>query len=116
MAEDGGLVRQRSDPLEMPGALGPLFARNDPPTSRKAAEKMAPRLTDGQEIALDEIRDNPGSTVKELGVKAARYFSPPDAEYWRQRIGRRLNELEKAGLIRRDGERDGCAIWWPVTP
>jgi hypothetical protein len=34
-------------------------------------------------------------------------------EFWRQRIGRRLPELMRAGLIHREGERDGMSIWWP---
>jgi len=81
------------------------------------------RLTRDQGRALHAIRAHPGLTAKELGYAEAARLSfedksgtgmVADAEACRQRIGRRLNELEKAGLIRREGERDGCSVWWPV--
>lgn len=97
----------------MPGVLGPLFARHDPPTSEKAAERIEPRLGKAQEVALAWVRNHPGLTAVELGGLAALRYGV-DKESMRQRIGRRLNELETAGLIRREGERDGCACWYPV--
>jgi hypothetical protein len=105
------MSRETSDPNEVPGITGPLFARRDPPTSRHAAEQIAPHLGRHQEQVLDAVRFHPGSTAKELGYEMQNINE--DAEHARQRCGRRLNELEKAGLIRRDGVRDGCACWWP---
>jgi hypothetical protein len=116
--------RQRSDIYE--SGLGPLFAppvehlsgRTDPETSRKAAAAVLPRLGWHQRLALAIVGAHPGSTCKELAAAAmdsaaGQDFGPGDLEAVRQRIGRRLNELEKAGLIYRDGERDGCSLWWP---
>lgn len=105
----------------MPGVLGPLFARHDPSTSRKAAERISKSLGWHQRAALALVEGNPGRTCKELAERCLRTalatdfgpFSEGGLEGVRQRIGRRLNELEKALLIRREGERDGCSVWWP---
>lgn len=104
--------------------LGPLFAprvetlvgRTDPPTSHAAAAKMvnSNRLGIDQRYALDAVRRFPGRTCPEL-AEALNDPSDETGEEWlRQRIGRRLGELEKAGLIRRDGTRDGCSVWYPT--
>jgi hypothetical protein len=119
------MSRQRGDVHET--GLGPLFnppARHlvgsaDPATSFTAAARMAGSETIGahQRFALDLVRAHPGRTCPEL----AQLADLPQArarlgeEGVRQRIGRRLNELEKAGLIRREGVRDGCGLWWPVN-
>ena len=97
-------MSHKSDPLEVPGQLGPLFGNTDPQTSREAAERMGLYIGPAQARAYRLVQDRPGSTCPELAG---------GDEKERQRIGRRLNELEKAGLIRRDGVRDGCSIWFP---
>jgi len=125
-------VKQPSDPAEV-RSQGPLFdvpathlsGRTDPPTSRQAARRVVEHLlvTNGQHLALEMVRTHLGSTAKELGHVLALELAfedregcgmVADVESCRQRIGRRLNELEKAGLIKREGVRDGCSIWWPV--
>lgn len=114
-------MTQKSDPNEC--GLGPLFSppirelvgRTDPPTSREAARKMtnSGAIGKAQQVALAWVKNNPGHTAPELGKMAALRYGA-DKEDMRQRIGRRLNELEKAGLIRREGVRDGCSIWFPT--
>ena len=111
-------MSHRDDALEQHNAL-PLFApkvtqivgATDPHTSVKAAAKMISggRLGADQRWVLDLVRGRPGSTCPEL-AKAATYDAD---EAVRQRIGRRLPELLRAGLIHRWGERDGCACWFP---
>ena len=119
------MSRQKDDPLEAPPNAMPLFApplrhlsgSTDPQTSRDAAAQVkAGVLAASQRVALDMVTLCPGSTAKELGMyayenKAGFYAMGP--EMARQRIGRRLNELMKAELIHRKGERDGCSLWWP---
>jgi len=69
-----------------------------------------------QRLALELVRAHPGSTCPELAAHADLPLARVRIgdEGIRQRIGRRLNELLAAGLIRRDGKRDGCACWWPA--
>jgi hypothetical protein len=127
-------------------SCGPLFdppvehlvGRTDPQTSRAAAESVKDGIQEtDQYYTLCLIRLHPGKTAKELGEIAAAaddsladvaWASAPEGkgpEYWRQRIGRRLNELTnppdspghvpgKPHLIERRGTRDGCSLWWPV--
>ena len=118
------MSKKHGDPYERPVTSGlPLFetpekhlsGKTDPQTSRDAARrvKTSGSLSNGQRLALKMIRVYPGRTCPELAV--IRSTQTGEAEEWsRQAIGRRLNELEKAGLIRREGVRDGCACWWPV--
>jgi hypothetical protein len=106
--------------------LGPLFAPGarelahvtDPQTSIAAAAEMVASGALGahQRLALDLVRAHPGSTCPELAAHAdvPDYRERRGDEAVRQLVGRRLNELMNAGLIRRDGKRDGCAIWWPA--
>lgn len=100
----------------------------DPATSRQSASHMVAsgQIGTDQGMALALVRNVPGSTAKEMGVALASeagadHWDPrtrlncADAELCRQRIGRRLNELEHAKLIYRKGTRDGCARWWPTN-
>lgn len=116
------MSRQRPDPLEQASAL-PLFDRpltqlytaDDPGTSRAAAaESLASgAMTRARRLALAWVRRHPEKTARELGLHAYAFYGVADPETWRQRIGRRLNELLAAGLIHREGIRGGCACWWP---
>ena len=115
------MSRHREDPLEIRhDSAGPLFdapanhrvGRTDPPTSARAARSVD--LGKAQRLALAFVQRNPGATTKDLAASAMAAFGGQNGiEWWRQRIGRRLNELEKAGVAYRSGERDGCALWWP---
>lgn len=118
------MSRQRPDPAEVPLSLGPLFDRplsrlaapSDPETSRAAAVQSSASgaMSRARRLALAWVRRHPGNTTKALGLRAFVFYGIGDPETWRQRIGRRLNELLDAGLVRRDGvAADGCARWWP---
>lgn len=116
------MSRQRPDPLEQASAL-PLFDRpltqlytaDDPATSRAAAAEstVSGEITRARRLALAWVRRHPGMNARELGLRAYVFYGFKDPEWWRQRIGRRLNELLDVGLIHRQGTRDGCACWWP---
>ena len=119
------MSRQRPDPLETPADLGPLFAAPrlrelthvaDPHTSVAAAARASSggEISHARRLALAWVRRHAGKTAKELGLRAFAFYGTNDPEWWRQRIGRRLNEVLALGLVRRGGERDGCACWWPV--
>ena len=88
-----------------PVSARPLAGRTDPETSHIAAEKMGLYIGPAQARAYRLVCEHPGSTCPELAGGDERE---------RQRVGRRLSELQHAGLIRREGVRDGCAIWWMV--
>lgn len=90
-----------------------LSHRDDPDTSREAAQKKAESgtLESDRDMALSLVRHFPGHTVVELVWKIT--YNPPDYERERQRIGRRMSELAKAGLIHARGQRDRGRLWWP---
>jgi len=90
--------------------------RTDPAESHAAAARITgDGLTDARRMALNLIRLNPGLTCPELAHRALiDGFMTCDLEQARQRIGRRLSELNAAGLIERCAEvRRGCATWRP---
>lgn len=117
-------MRRRHDGVET-FAPAPLFdarpeamsGRTDPDTSRQAAARMVESGALGrhQQWALDLVRTFPGSTCPELANRAGDNIIDGDVERLRQQCGRRLNELEKAGLIYREGTREGCSLWWPTN-
>jgi hypothetical protein len=108
-------------------------------------------LSQDMRLLVSYVTRFPGCTLPELAWHAAREHEGDTAasarilkgpEWWRQKLGRRANEAEKAGLISRrfceecgtairdemgvahakeSGHitlavqtRDGCARWWPV--
>lgn len=88
-----------------------LARRNDPLTSKIAGHEIVPSVADLHKWAAECVERSPGLTQRELGVK----YCPDDL----RRIGRRLNECEKLGLVRR-GQTRACSIskrradtWWP---
>jgi len=116
------ILRAKSAPM------GPGAHRDDPATSHAAADakREARSLAMDQAEALAYVRSYPGRTCPELAKIAhaedvqfdadngTSQASAQGVEWWRQKLGRRLSELARAGLIRRDGERDGCGVWWPA--
>jgi hypothetical protein len=108
-----------------PLPVSPLAHRADPPTSKAAARALKAdprRLGALQNAALNFVRLKPGATCPELAVIAREWECMGaqidgkvhrDLEYHRQRIGRRLSELRRAGFIEARGERMGCQTWWP---
>jgi hypothetical protein len=130
--------RQRSDPSETRSYLGPLFdpepgrpvpvgplhSDSDKTTSAIAAAELK---SDPQELgslqaeALQLVREFPGRTCKELASLAQIRDGRGELEWHRQRIGRRLSELERAGLVHPgdaqvDPETHRQAVtWWPCA-
>ena len=93
---------------------GPLTHRDDPETSREAAEhlKQSGRLGAQQEAVLATLRECDGSTHAELGrVMGCDWLV----------AARRLPELERAGLVRKGKARicrvkgSRCTTWWTVA-
>lgn len=90
-----------------------LARRADPESSQESAEEILRRLGQRQRHALECVRKKPGLTQLELG----REFPSSDP----RAVGRRLNELEREGLLVR-GEARKCSVsgkraqtWWPVA-
>jgi hypothetical protein len=89
----------------------------DPPSSAEAAERMDRSGATGRHaaIVLELVRERPGSTAVELHKAQVKRFNLDRVE-----IGRRLDSLVKAGLVRKGEERQ-CSekntkmlTWWPV--
>ena len=98
-----------------PGELSAkkLARRTDPETSKEAAERIKPHLGELHRWAQSCVQEAPGLTQRELGAK----FCATDP----RRIGRRLNECELLGLVKRGVARK-CSIsgrmadtWYPTT-
>ncbi len=90
----------------------PLARTDDPETSHLAAAEIVPHLADLHRWAVECVTQSPGQTQRELGAT----YCPTDP----RKIGRRLNELERIGRLRRGTERP-CTIsgrmaetWYPV--
>jgi len=90
-----------------------MAGRTDPATSHAAARAMLSKpskLAKLQLHALRMVREHPGSTAQELATLDGTWDPRP--------IGRRLSELQRAGLIRADGEKPDprtgrqCQRWW----
>ena len=88
-----------------------LARRTDPETSRQAADEIAGAVAALQWWAVVCVRMSPGKTQRELGA----IYCPDDL----RKIGRRLGEAAKKGLLRRGPVRK-CSItgrnaetWYP---
>jgi hypothetical protein len=95
-----------------------MSAAGDPPTSRAAAAAMkdSGQLARDQAVALAMVRAIPGATCPELAAKAAREdVEKRTADFWRNKIGRRLNELAQANLIEARHASGPYACWWPIN-
>ena len=136
------MSRQREDPCELrggtPGPLfasahpepawpvptGPLHAPGDKRTSAIAAAQLEadPEQLGGlQREALELVQEFPGKICMELANIAhlRRGEAAQGLEWYRQRIGRRLSELEDRDLVhsgdsRVDPQSGRRAVtWWP---
>ena len=79
-----------------------LARRSDPATSHGGASAAVCVLGETQQRALTAVRAHPNRTAGELNVAVG---LDPDS----RRIGRRLNELERAGVVRRGPART-CTV------
>lgn len=79
----------------------PLARGTDPQESHDAAAEIAPRLGELQADVRELVRIYPGRTVSELSMI--------DHDRDPRRIGRRMVELERLGLIHR-GEARICKV------
>jgi hypothetical protein len=102
------------EPDDTPAAPEPhtLARAGDPETSKQAAAEIAPLVNELQQWAAECVKKSPGKTQREL----AAIYCPDEP----RRIGRRLSECAKLGLVRR-GEKRKCSrsgknaeTWWPV--
>lgn len=89
-----------------------LARAEDPVESKLAAAQVAPTVGEKQAWTAECVRQSPGRTAMEL----ARLYCPDDP----RRIGRRLGECVKRGLVKH-GEARPCSItkkramtWLPV--
>jgi len=81
-----------------------LARRDDPDTSKDAADSVAGKLGKMQQYVLSLIEEagERGTTIKELQL------SHPEKRP--SSLSSRPNELEKKGLVFYDGKRDGCRV------
>ena len=98
--------------IPLPAQAKALARSEHPEESKLAAEAILDSLGKLQRETLDAVELDPGKTARELG--------------WINRLedhrqfGRRLNELEKAGLVRRGAPRPctrtgrKSATWYPL--
>ena len=86
----------------------PLARASDPESSKAAGKRYDRMKRDSDKAAvLSAVRRTPGLSSKAL---AARHGLD------RYMVARRLPDLERDGLVRRDGEAsDGCTAWWAVS-
>ena len=86
--------------------------RADPDTSKEAADKIMPNITEQRAWVVECITETQGLTSNELSVEHC-----PGNE---RKIGRRLCECERLGLIRRGPARKcgetgfRAATWYPA--
>lgn len=110
--------RREAESLQLPLGTETMVGRTDPATSADAARKMrdSGRLAESQARALALVCEHPGKTAPELGAIAAGEDEMGRSVEWhRQAVGRRLSELERAGLVYRSGTANGCSVWWRET-
>ena len=94
-------ARRQTDWKTLPANLVASLARqSDPKTSHEGAAYAVERLGEMQQRAFDAVQAHPGKTAQELEV----LMEVPRSTY-----GRRLGEMEKAGVIRRCDART-CTV------
>jgi hypothetical protein len=98
---------------EPPSENNPMAHRDDPQTSREAAERFrkSGRLGLHRQIVLDGVRRCNGGTHSEIAAVTSLD--------WLQ-VARRLSELARSGFVRRGESRickvkgSRCTAWWIV--
>lgn len=111
-------VRKETEQLRLfgqpqPESWKPLARRDDPESSKESAQRLVEsgQLKGQKQAVYLALRRFPGSTSAELAKRA---------DLTRHLTGRRLPDLERAGLVRRGDLRPcscgkGRAVtWWPV--
>ena len=78
--------------------------REDGETSREAARRVVPKLTEQQDSTLDTVRNYGPGTAPEMAYRACfahsvRVLNEKWETEWRYMMSRRLPELEAAGLV-----------------
>ncbi len=110
------MTRRGSDPWEYNPYRSPLFARNDPPTSRRAAEtkKASGTISKDADLLLSYIERFPGYSIPGLAALAASERGG-SLEFWRQKLGRRAADLKRACKAGTRGTEntEHKQKWWP---
>lgn len=75
--------------------------RHDPATSQRAAAKVE-RFAGGHFAKIREALALEPGTFKAIAARSG---------LERHAVARRLPEMERAGIVRRDGEELGCTRW-----
>ena len=75
--------------------------RSDPATSQRAASKVE-RFASGHFAAIRKALAVEPGTFKAIASRSG---------LERHAVARRLPEMERAGIVRRDGEELGCTRW-----
>ena len=86
---------------------GAMSRRTDPDSSRQAARRheQSGRLDSDRWRVLEALRRNPGASSKELAAREG---------LDRHMVARRLPDLERAGLVRRDCDGKGDTRWYAI--
>ena len=113
------LFRPGSGNREVPTVQERLLARvDDPETSRDAAARVAPKLAECQERALDIIETYGPGTLRQIAERAITDMMYVDDTALYHELARRAPELARDGLIeyQRDAEGravkvDGARVW-----
>lgn len=80
----------------------PLARRRDPQTSHDAAERARKFVASHEARILGQLYRRPALTYREIAECAG---MEPVA------VARRLKDMERKGVVVRDGERDGMTCW-----
>jgi len=113
----GALLPKPRTPPKTPETPKPktpkeLARKSDPSTSHTGAASAMATLGAMQQRAIEAVRTHPGMTAMELSQAVG------DSD--KRRVGRRLNEVEEAGFVKRGATRAcsitgrPCATWWPI--
>lgn len=94
-------------PLIAQPAVPPMHRRNDPDTSRDAAQKVKRTLSVMHRRVLDAVR-----AAGERGVTGGELEKAPAfADCGSSSVRKRLSELHQLGRLRDIGRRDGMTVY-----
>lgn len=100
-----------------------LARRTDPETSHKAAEDIAPKLSERRREVLELVARFPGFTANELGLEFFKRYHQPGVRGSKPCLNapsQRMNELESSGYVhspyqRRCRDSGGMCEVWHIT-